>query len=142
MIYKILADTILVIHFTWVLFALFGFIITLLGFFWSKFFDKWLIRTIQAGGILLVGILVILQKACPLTLWENLLRAKYNPSLVYSDSCIIFYVEKLLYPDINPSIIRGITIFITFFSIIIFIAKPPEKIKRTYLSFLKKGNRK
>jgi len=43
MIYKILADTVLVIHFTWVLFALFGFIITLLGFFRNKFFDKWLL---------------------------------------------------------------------------------------------------
>jgi energy-coupling factor transporter transmembrane protein EcfT len=128
--YRILADVILVIHFSWVLFALFGFIITLLGFFWKKFFDKWVVRTIQAGGILLVGILTNLKKACPLTLWENTLRAKYDPSLVYRESCIIFYVKKLLYPNIDPSIIRGVTTFIASFSIIMFIVRPPKEIKR------------
>lgn len=137
MLYKILANVILMMHFIWVLFALFGFAVTLLGFFWKRFFDKWLIRTIQAGGILLVGIMTIPQKACPLTVWENLLRAKYDPSLVYSGSCIVFYVNKLLFPDINPLIIRGLTTFIAFFSIIMFIARPPEKIKKVCHTFLK-----
>ena len=113
MLYKTLADIMVVMHFVWVLFMLTGFILTLCGFFWRGFFDKWLFRTIHAGGILFVSILAVLGKYCPLTLWENSLRAKYDPSLVYAGSCIIHYVQKFLYPEINPLIIRAVTTFIT-----------------------------
>ena len=137
MLYKILADLILIMHFIWVLFALFGFIITFLGFFWKRFFDKWIIRTLQAGGIILVGITTNLLKACPLTLWENLLRAKYDPSSAYSGSCVVFYVNKFLFPGINPLVVRAVTTFVALFSIIMFIARPPERIKNIYLSLFK-----
>jgi len=86
-----------------------------------------------------VGILVGLGRYCPLTLWENTLRAKYDPSLVYAGSCIIHYVQKLLYPDINPLIIRGVTTSIVLFTILVFIIKPPAKIKRI---FKRKDNRR
>ena len=130
--YKLLAEAIVIIHFAWVLFALAGFILTLYGFFRREFFDRWLFRTIHAGGILFVGIIVVLGGYCPLTLWENALRAKYDPSLVYAGSFIIHYVEELLYPDINPLIIRAITTFIAIFSIVVFIIKPPIKIRRIF----------
>ena len=76
-----------------------------------------------------MGILVMLKQYCPLTLWENALRAKYDPSLTYEGSCIVYYVQKLLYPDINPLIIRGATTFIALFTILIFIIRPPAKIR-------------
>lgn len=132
MVYKILADIIVVIHFIWVLFMLVGFILTVAGFWWRGFFDKWLFRTLHMGGILFVGIMVALKQYCPLTLWENVLRAKYDPSLLYAGSCIVHYVQRLLYPDINPLIIRGVTTFIAFFTIVVFIIKPPEKIRRIF----------
>jgi len=143
MLYKVLAEIIVVMHFVWVLFVLAGFILTLCGFFsfyilrstadrWRKFFDKWLFRTIHAGGILFVGILTMLKQYCPLTLWENTLRTKYDPFLVYEGSCIVHYVQKLLYPDINPLIIRTVTIFITLFTIVVFIIRPPTKIRRIF----------
>jgi len=130
--YRILADIIVIIHFVWVLFMLVGFLLTLYGFFWKRFFDQWIFRTIHVGGILFVSILAILGQYCPLTLWENTLRAKYAPSLVYTGSCIIHYVQKLLYPDINPLIIRAVTTFIAIFSIVVFIVKPPTKIRRIF----------
>lgn len=132
MLYKILADLIMVVHFVWVLFVLLGFILTLAGFWWKKFFDKWLFRSIHVAGILLVGVIAAWGKLCPLTLWENALREKYNPVSAYEGSCIIYYVQKLLYPDINPLVIRTVTTFVTLFSIIIFIIKPPEKIRRIF----------
>ena len=132
MLYKISADLIMFVHFAWVLFMLVGFILTLYGFFWKAFFDKWLFRTVHAGGILFVSILAVLGQYCPLTLWENTLRAKYDSSLVYAGSCIIHYVQKLLYPNINPLIIRAITTFIAIFSIVVFIVKPPTKIRRIF----------
>lgn len=132
MLYKILADLIVVVHFLWMLFMLLGFFLTLKGFFNPKFFDRWLFRTLHTGGILFVAILVALKQYCPLTLWENALRIKYDPSLVYAGSCIVHYVQKLLYPDINPLIIRTVTTFIAIFSIVVFIIKPPEKIRKIF----------
>lgn len=132
MIDEILADIIVTLHFIWVLFMLAGFILTAGGFWWRKFFDRWLFRTLHAAGIFFVTILTALKQYCPLTVWENTLRAKYDPSLVYADSCIAHYVQKLLYPEFNPLIIRGVTIFIAIFTIVVFIIRPPAKIKKIF----------
>jgi len=120
---------------------LLGFILTLCGFFsiyilrtsaerWKRFFDKRLFRTLHLLGIVYVSLLAIMGKYCPLTIWENNLRLKYDPSLTYPGSFIIFYTEKLVYPDINPLIILIPTIFIAVFSVIVFIIRPPKRIFR------------
>ena len=68
-------------------------------------------------------------KYCPLTLWENILRAKYDPSLTYPGSFMVHYAQKLIYPDINPLVIRITTTFIGVFTVLVFIIKPPKKIR-------------
>ena len=81
MVYRILADVLVVVHFSWILFMLIGFFMTL----WtvianyvfrrpSHFLDRWLFRTIHLGGILFVAVLTVLDKYCPLTIWEYNLR--------------------------------------------------------------------
>jgi len=132
MLYKIFADLIVVIHFLWILFMLFGFFLTLKGFFNPKFFDRWLFRTLHLCGIAYVGLLALLREYCPLTVLENSLRAKYNPELVYPGSFMIHYIEKLVYPDINQLIILIPTIAIAVFVIIIYIIKPPAKIRKIF----------
>lgn len=138
MLYKILADLIVLVHFAWILFMLAGFILTLCGFFWKGFFDRWLFRTLHLFGIAYVSLLAIMGRYCPLTLWENTLRAKYDPSLVYPGSFMIHYAEKLVYPDINPLIIRIPTTFIAVFTVVVFIIRPPERIKRSCDSLWRK----
>jgi len=132
MLYRILADLIVTIHFAWILFMLTGFILTLRGFFHREFFEKWLFRVMHLIGVIYVNLLGLMGKFCPLTLWENILREKHNPSLTYPGSFIIHYVEKLVYPEVNPWIIYIPTIFITVFTIIIFILRPPAKIKKLF----------
>jgi len=132
MLYRILADLIVTIHFAWILFMLTGFILTLRGFFHREFFEKWLFRVMHLIGIIYVNLLGLMGKFCPLTLWENILREKHNPSLTYPGSFIIHYVEKLVYPEVNPWIIYIPTILITVFTIIIFILRPPAKIKKLF----------
>ena len=129
MIYKILADMIVTMHFAWILFMLIGFIFTLYGFFRKDFWNRWLFRTIHFFGILYVSSLAIMRKDCPLTLLENALRAKYSSALIYPGSFMVYYVEKFVYPDVNLLLILIPTAFIAIFSIIIFIIKPPAKIK-------------
>lgn len=132
MTYKIFADLITVIHFLWILFMLLGFFLTLKGFFTPRFFDRWLFRTLHLCGIVYVGLLALLREYCPLTMLENYLRARYNPEIAYPGSFIAHYIEKLVYPDVTPSIILIPTIFIAVFTITVFIVKPPAKIKRIF----------
>ncbi len=129
MVYKILADAIVIIHFGWILFMLLGFVLTLRSFFRKDFWDRWLFRTIHLFGIMYVSSLAIMRRDCPLTLLENALRAKYDPSVAYPGSFMVYYVEKFVYPDVNLWLILIPTAFIAIFSIIIYIVRPPQKIK-------------
>ncbi len=133
MSYKIIADLTVVIHLLWILFMLAGFIIALGGFFNKKLFECARFRTLHLLGIIFVSITTATWRYCPLTILENTLRAKYDPSLVYPGSFIIHYFEKFIYPDINPIIIRTATTSVAVFSIIIFIIRPPAKIKQLLL---------
>ncbi|MCQ9207167.1 MAG: DUF2784 domain-containing protein [Omnitrophica bacterium] len=132
MLYKIFADLIVVAHFLCILFILLGFFLTLKGFFNPKFFDRWLFRTLHLCGITYVGLLTLLREYCPLTILENSLRAGYNPELKYYGSFIVHYIEKLVYPDVNPLIILIPTIFIAGFIIVVYIVKPPVKIRKIF----------
>ncbi len=133
MLYRILADLIVVVHLAWILFMLEGFILTLRGFFHKEFFERWLFRTAHLLGIAYVSTLALMGRYCPLTVWENTLRAKYDPSLNYPGSFMIYYFEKFVYPDVNPLIIQIPTTFIAVFTVVVFIIKPPEKIKRIFI---------
>ncbi|MCK4995127.1 MAG: DUF2784 domain-containing protein [Candidatus Omnitrophica bacterium] len=130
MLYKILADIIVVIHFAWILFMLVGFTLTLVGFWWRRFFDWWLFRALHLCGIAYVGLLAVLSRYCHLTILENTLRAGYDSELRYPGSFIIHYIEKLVYPDVNPLIILIPTVIIAVFTAVVFIIKPPTKIRR------------
>ena len=120
----------MVMHFAWILFMLWGFILTLRGFLHKEFFERWLFRTFHLFGIAYVSVLAIMGKYCPLTIWENTLRAKYDPSLTYPGSFMVRYAEKFVYPDINPLFIQIPTTFIAIFTVAVFIIRPPKKIKR------------
>lgn len=132
-----LADIIVVIHFAWILFILSGFILTSCGFFWKALFDKWLFRTIHLCGIFYAGLLALLRKHCPLTVLENNLRQKYTPESIYPDSFIIHYIEKLVYPDLNTLMIIIPTVIIAVFTIVVFIVRPPAKIRKIFISSIK-----
>lgn len=129
MLYKILADIIVVVHFGWVLFMLLGFVLSLWGFFWKNFFNWWLFRILHLFGIVYVVLLAVLRQYCPLTILENTLRARYNPILTYPGSFIVHYINRLVYPDVNPLILLIPTIFIAVFTVVIFIIKPPARIR-------------
>ena len=129
MFYKITADVIVVIHFIWIVFMLLGFFLTIYGFFKKEFFDWWLFRTLHLSGILFVGMLTLLQRFCPLTILENLSRAQYNVEATYPGSFIVHYIEKLVYPDVNQTLLRLGTVFVAIFILVVYTIRPPSKIK-------------
>jgi len=135
MLYKIFAEGITVLHFLFIIFMLFGFMLTAYAlFFRQKFFDWWLFRSLHLLGILYVASLSLLGKYCPLTILENHFRSRYGASSAYSGSFIIHYLEKLIYPEVNPLVIQIPTLFIAIFTIVVFIVKPPKK-KRGQATF-------
>ena len=109
-----------------------GFMLTLCAFHWKEFFDKWLFRTLHLLGILYVGLLAILRQYCPLTILENNLRLKYGSGLKYPGSFIMRYIEEIVYPDVDSMVILIPTIFIALFTVIVFIMRPPAKIKEIF----------
>lgn len=130
MFYKIIADIIVVLHFIWIIFMLLGFFLTIYGFFRKDFFDWWLFRTLHLSGILFVGVLTALKRFCPLTIIENISRARYNPETTYPGSFIVHYIEKLVYPDVNQFLLRAGTVFVAVFILFVYIIRPPTKIKK------------
>jgi len=140
-IYKFLANSVLCIHFAWIVFIIWGVILTakhVMQYFFFKneqskiFFDRWLFRSVHLFGILFVGALAIMDKYCPLTNLENFFRVNYNSGLYYPSSFIMHYIEKLVYPDVRPEYIIYPTLFIAIFTLIVFIIKPPEKIRHFF----------
>ncbi len=140
--YRIAADLIVLVHFIWILFMLYGFIRTVyaaLIYFCpgqtekaKKFFERWVFRTVHVFGIIYVGLLTILREFCPLTIAENTLRSRYDTSLTYPGSFMIYYIERFVYPSISPMLIITGTIIVAAFTLLMFVIRPPAKIKRLF----------
>ena len=141
MIYKLLADIILILHLFWIVFMLVGFVFTFYTVFLTKnkkFLDRWVFRTLHLLGIFYVGSLNILDKYCPLTIFENHFRMNYSQTSIYPDSFfIVYYIEKLVYPNVNPLIIQIPTLFIAIFTLVVFVIRPPKKVSLFFNNVLK-----
>lgn len=139
MLYRILSDFVVVLHFSWIVFMLLGFVLTGWHFFHGyvlkrsseadRFFDRWIFRTLHLLGIAFVAAQTLLGKYCPLTILENYLRAGYDPEAVYPGSFIIYYLERLVYPRVHPAVIVIPTIVLAVFTVVVFVVRPPEKIR-------------
>ena len=143
MLYKILADLVVLTHFGWILFMLWGFVLTICNSVLVyvplaakdraiKFFDRWIFRTVHLAGIVYVAILTVLGKYCPLTILENDLRGQYDVELAYPGSFVIHYIEKIVYPEANFLVFVIPTTIIAVFTVLMFMIRPPAKIKRLF----------
>ncbi|MEW6585313.1 MAG: DUF2784 domain-containing protein [Nitrospirota bacterium] len=101
MFYRLAADFVVLLHFLWILFLIFG------AFFGRK---RRLFKLLHIGGIFFSVIMQVFGWYCPLTHVEIWLRQKHNPSLSYSGSFIIHYVEKIIYLELSPEIIFVLTL--------------------------------
>jgi hypothetical protein len=101
MFYKIAADGVVLIHFLWILFLIFG-----------VFIGKWCrpVKIFHVAGIGFAVIMQIFGWYCPLTHLELWLRKRQDPSLTYSGSFIIHYVEKIVYIELSPVVIFVLTL--------------------------------
>lgn len=127
---KLIADSLVLIHFVWICFMLLGCVVSVVGL-WRRGWLEWFwFRTIHLIGIFFVAFLVVIDRQCPLTIWENSLREHYDPNSSYAGSFIVHQLERLVYPDVNQLIVQIPTISLAILTMIIFFWRPPNRIRR------------
>jgi hypothetical protein len=97
MIYKILAQCTIFLHFVWILFLIFG---VLFAVRWPK------IAIFHLGGLLFSLVLNFFRWYCPLTYLENYLRGLYDMKSAYGGPFTATYLERIVYPDLPELYIR------------------------------------
>jgi hypothetical protein len=114
MIYKILADGMVVIHFLWIVFLFIGAI-------WG--IKNKAVKIFHLSGLIFAFIIQILDWYCPLTHLEVWLRSKHTSSLTYTGSFIIHYVERIVYFELSHFLVLLFTIFLCGLNLWIYLKK-------------------
>lgn len=128
MTYGWLANTVLVFHFCYVLFVVFGFVYIWIGrvLGWRGIYNRWF-RWLHLLAMAIVAAETVLSIFCPLTEWESQLRLAAGQNPYAPQGFIATWVQRLLYyrwPDWVFTLI-----YLVFFAFIIltFVLIPPRK---------------
>lgn len=101
-LYRLAADLVVVVHFAFVAFVVFGLLLTLVGgvrrWEWVR---RLPFRVIHLAAIGLVVIESLCGIACPLTIWEHRLRELAGDA-TYRGDFIAAWVHDLLFFDAEP----------------------------------------
>ncbi len=97
------ADTILLVHFLFVCFVVFGLVLVFVGraVDWTWIRNPWF----RITHLLSIGIVVLqswLGMICPLTVWEMALRRQAGDRGAYSGSFVAHWLDALLYYRAPP----------------------------------------
>jgi len=100
--YGVLADAILIVHFAFVAFVVFGFLLILIGLLnrWTWIHNRYF-RNAHLAAIGIVVLQAWFNQICPLTLWENELRRRAGES-GYTESFIEHWLHKILFYQAEP----------------------------------------
>ena len=107
MIYKILADSVVLIHFLWIIFLFFGAL-------WGV--KNRIVKIFHIVGLAFAFLIQIVDWYCPLTHLEIWLRSKHEPALTYSGSFIIHYLERIVYIEVSRYLVFVLTLFLCGFN--------------------------
>ncbi len=114
MLYKLLADAFVFIHFLWIVFLF-------LGALWGR--KSRIVKIFHLSGLAFALIIQIFDWFCPLTHLEFWLRGKHNPDLTDTGSFIIHYVERIVYMEISQTIVLLFTILLCGFNALFYLKK-------------------
>ncbi len=118
-----LSDIVVVLHLIWAAFMIGGVGLAVVGIFrpaWRRFKK---LRTLHLAGILLTASVPLWGGICPLTRWEDALRAGSSPSA--SRSFLADLAHRLLYIDVPIWAITLVTTIVAVLSIVLYFKYPP-----------------
>ncbi|MCI0532402.1 MAG: DUF2784 domain-containing protein [candidate division Zixibacteria bacterium] len=125
-----LANLLAVTHFLWILFMLSGILVNLWGLLRNQKLLNWFwFRTLHMWGFLIVGAFSLLNILCPITTVENLLRSLDSAGSANSGSFISHYVNRFIYPELSPVLIKAATLVLAGFTIFLYLIRPPRRIQ-------------
>lgn len=101
-LYGMLATTILVVHFAFVVFVVFGLLLILIGLAarWSWIHNSYF-RIMHLVAVAIVVLQAWLGRLCPLTIWENALRRRAGQA-GYDETFIDHWLHKILFYQAEP----------------------------------------
>ncbi len=114
MFYKLAADFVVLIHFLWIIFLIFG---ALIGRRYPR------VKMLHVGGLGFAVVMQLFGWYCPLTYLEAWLRQRHNPLLIYHGSFIIHYIEKTVYIELPPWIVFVLTLILIAASAYIYLKR-------------------
>ncbi|MBU2498532.1 MAG: DUF2784 domain-containing protein [Proteobacteria bacterium] len=97
MLYHYLTDLVILLHFLWILFLVFGFLLVLV---------RPKIAILHLGGLLFSFLLNVMGWFCPLTYLENYLRGLHDPGSTYLATFVARHAQRIVYPDLPEKVIR------------------------------------
>ncbi len=103
MLYKILADMAVLVHFLWIFFLF-------LGAFWGV--KNRVVKIFHLSGLGFAFVIQVFDWYCPLTHLEVWLRSKHDSTLSYTGSFIIHYMEKVVYIELSRVLVLFFTILL------------------------------
>ena len=130
-IYKLLADLVVVLHATYVTFVVIGFLLILLGaaLRWRWVRGFWF-RVVHLVAITIVCVEAISGLVCPLTTLENQLREKSGQTN-YTGEFIGHWVHQLIFFDAPPWVFTFIYVAFGLLVLSTFLLAPPQLPWRT-----------
>ena len=114
MLYKLLADIVVLLHFLWIVFLF-------LGALWGV--KNRVLKIFHLAGLGFAIFIQVVGWYCPLTYLEVWLRARHDPFLVYAGSFIIHYVEELVYLQMSRSLIFVLSLMLVAFNAWFYLGK-------------------
>lgn len=122
------ADTVVVVHFLWVAVMIGGVVVQMIAMKSAKLREWCFIRAVHVAGIMYVTALTIVGRPCPLTVWEAQLRRAYDGT--QPESFLVRWLERLLYPDVDPLVVYIPTIVLAILSVLSMLLAPPGRLRR------------
>jgi hypothetical protein len=107
MLYRILADSVVLIHFLWIVFLF-------LGAFWGV--RNRVVKIFHLSGLAFAFVIQVFDWYCPLTHLELWLRSKQDFALTYTGSFIVYYVERMVYIELSRTLILLLTVLLCGFN--------------------------
>lgn len=102
--YRFVADLVVILHFLWILFILFG-------AFWGR--RNRLVRTVHVSALAFALLLETFAWYCPLTYLEVWLRTRESSASGYAGDFVVHYLERLIYIELpRPLLVVGTLLLI------------------------------
>ena len=113
-----LADTLMVIHFLWAAFMVLGLPLGLI-------LRSPALRWAHLAGMLITAFFAVTGMYCPLTVWEETLRWETDPGFTHEGSFLARHLSGILYPRVDPWVVRGASVAWGFLTLLFMVVKWP-----------------